>query len=499
MNIVVTSEQMKIAERYMIEELGLPSLVLMEKAAEKVFELSRKVMEDMASDSKKICVLCGGGNNGGDGLAVARMMHQKGIDVTVCVVGNESHCTEEFVLQKSIFEKLGGKIVAEPDYSANLFIDAMLGIGISGEVRGRYSDVINRLNEVHSADGRTVISIDIPSGLNADNGLVMGCAVDADYTYCLGYHKTGLLLNEGQAHTGKLLIDNIGIEPPTEYSAKEYELEDIKEIFPPRKIISNKSTYGKVTIIAGSEGMPGAACLASKAALTAGVGMVKLLTDNSVIPLIVSSIPEVMVDRYNNRDSIITAIDWCDALLIGPGLGRSKEAEELFIYVMENCKKPIVIDADGLYHLSSHLDLLAGREKNSTILTPHPGEFNRLFGTEKEERKHQNIGFLKELSCKYNATILAKDHNSLITDGDSISINTFGTDALATAGTGDVLAGIVLAELVNTKSTAMSCIIGAAVHGLAGTAAADKTNDYAVSASDVLSSIPEAVRHIKNK
>lgn len=517
MNIAVTSQEMKKAEGYMIDRLGLPSLVLMEKAAEKVFEAVQSLPDK--TPHPVVSVLCGCGNNGGDGLAVARIMHQKGIDVSVCIIGDESRATDEFKLQKSIFEKLGGKIDINPLYRCDLIIDAMLGIGIKGEVRSPYRETIIELNSYHNlsennAQVPAVISVDIPSGLDADKGFAAGCAVNADVTVCLGCIKTGLLLNEGPLYAGKVLRDDIGINPPSDFSALVPETDDIKLIFPKRTILSNKSTYGKVAIIAGSEGMPGAAVLATKASMTSGVGMSRLLTDPSILPTIVSTMPEVMTDSYScitpgtddkstlNTRSIDSAIDWCDALLIGPGLGRSSQAEELFLYVMEKCNKPMVIDADGLFHLSVHMDLLKNRQKNTTIVTPHPGEFCRLFGTVPGDKKHQDIEFVKALSAKNNITILAKDCSSIITDGENVYINTFGTDALATAGTGDVLAGIVLTMLVNciknngsetSCSLVNACITGAALHGLSGIKASAKTNEYAVTASDVASCIPEAV------
>lgn len=494
MNIAVTSHQMKIAESYMIDDLGLPSLVLMEKAAEKVAKL--------CENHPTVCVLCGCGNNGGDGIAVARILHQKGINVSVCIIGDESRATEEFLLQKSIYSRLNGSIISEPDYSASLIVDAMLGIGIKGEVRGRYKDVILALNEQHAINKNTIISIDIPSGLNADDGTVFNTpadanplcpvAVKADCTVCLGYIKTGLLLNDGPNHTGKLMCEDIGIEPPKDYTAKIATMEDIRNLIPKRSIISNKSSYGKVTIIAGSEGMPGAALLAARAAFSSGAGMVKLLTDKSVIPTIVAAMPEVMVDDYNNQDAVRKSIDWCGSLLIGPGLGRSKATEELFVHVMEYCEKPMVIDADGLNILSSHMDCLKNRTA-ATVLTPHPGEFQRLFNTSKEDRKHRDIDFLRGLARKYKITILAKDHNSLITDGELVFINTFGTDALATAGTGDVLAGTVLTMLINSDNPTTACVLASAIHGLSGQISAEESNAYAVTASDVARNIPRAV------
>lgn len=502
MNALVTSEQMKIAERYMINELGLPAIVLMEKAAERVFEVACSFC-DVFAEGARVSVLCGCGNNGGDGLAVARMMHQRGVDVSVCIIGDENHATDEFILQKSIYEKLGGVIEEEPDYEATLIVDALLGIGIKGTVRGRYFEVIDELNATHKEIKNTVVSIDIPSGISADTGDALGIAVNSDITVCLGCDKVGLLLKDGPACAGQVITYDIGIEPPAECEAMKMEYDDIASIMPGRIPNSNKSTYGKITIVAGSKGMPGAAVLSTRASLTAGVGMVKLLTDESVIPTIVDIMPEVMVDTYSGFDAIDAAIDWCDCVLIGPGLGRDQPAEDVFLYVMKTvkeCAKPIVIDADGLYHLSSHMELLSERGRGTIILTPHPGEFSRLFGTEIREGKHQDLAFLKENAAKYNVTILAKDYTSIITScglyENCAYISTFGTDALATAGTGDVLAGLVVTMLVNTDNPVDACLIGSCIHGLSGALASEESNDYAVTASDVVKNVPYAINSI---
>lgn len=517
MDIIVTAEQMKMAERYMIEELGQPSVVLMEKAAERVFEVACSLCEDIFDEDFLVTVLCGCGNNGGDGMAVARMMHQRGINVCACIIGDEDRSTEEFRLQKKIYVGLGGELSETPEYESDLVIDAMLGIGVKGSVRDELSEIIDELNATHNDIGNVVVSIDIPSGLNADTGVVMGSAVYADYTVCLGCYKAGILLNDGPSHCGQYINYDIGIEPPSECVALRPDYDDIYSLIPRRYEQSNKSTYGKVAIIAGSHGMPGAAVLSTRAALASGVGMVKLLTDESLVPMFADILPEVMVDSYCvggyydsdcdysdvNCEAIDEAIEWCDAILIGPGLGRDSLAEDVFLHVMDcsnKCGKPIVIDADGLYHLSAHMNTLRDRKGISTILTPHPGEFARLFGTEIIEGKHQDIDFLKSLAREYNVTLLAKDYTSIVaadtTYSNAVFINTFGTNALATAGTGDVLAGLTLTMLVNIENAAEACLVSNAIHGLAGILASEDTNDRAVTASDVVCNIPEAINKI---
>lgn len=496
MNFLVTAEQMKAAEHYMIDEVGIPSLVLMEKAAERVCEAIYVMRDVFFKKDEKITVLCGCGNNGGDGFAVARILKQKGFDVKVYIVGDVTRATPEFTIQKSIYEKLGGKIAKRPDYDVSLVVDAMIGIGISREVEGLYRDTIIHLNKARDGERFYIMSIDVPSGLNSDNGVVMGNCVRADFTVSLGYYKCGLYLNDGPEYAGEIVCDDIGIEKPTDFSAVEFELDEIAKFMPERFVRSNKSTYGKLLIVAGNEGMPGAAVLATRAAQMTGVGMVKLLTHASLIKDIVDSMPEVMIDSYSKPNSIDVSCAWCKGVLIGPGLGRDEKAEEIFLYIMEHCDKPMIIDADGLYHLSHHMSLLKRRRGKVTILTPHPGEFAMLFGTQIEDGKHQDIKFVREKAAKHGVVIVAKDHSTIVTDSSLTLINTTGTDALATAGTGDVLAGIIAAMMLNVEEGLDAALIGAALHGLAGNLASKETNDWSVTASDVICFIPDAIDEI---
>lgn len=493
MNIIVSAKQMKNAERYMMAEVGMPSVVLMEKAADRIFEAVSIIADDIEGYNGRVLVLCGPGNNGGDGLAVARILKQHGHDVSVCIVGDEDRMTPECLLQKQMYENLGGVFEVMPDFDADIVIDAMLGIGISRNVEDDYATTIDELNDYHENEGVTVISVDIPSGLNADTGTVMGRCVTADYTVCLGYIKSGLYLNNGPDCCGVVMCNDIGIETPKDFCAVEFDEEDIMTFLPKRKESSNKSTYGKLMIIAGSDGMQGAAVLSTRAAFNSGIGMVKLLTDKAIIPHMLDILPEAMVDTYYSETVVRTTFDWADVVLIGPGLGRDAVAEDLFVFVMEKCKKPIVVDADGLYHLSNHMDILEKRRDMITILTPHPGEFARLFDITVADKKHQDLDFLKTMSKEYGVTIVAKDHHTIITGERYSVINTTGTNALATAGTGDVLAGIVSTMLVNTGEALDAGSIGCAIHGLAGQIASSKLNDYSVTASDVVNAIPEVM------
>lgn len=493
MNVIVTAEQMKAAEQYMINEVGMPAIVLMEKAADRIAEEILDLCERGMVQDNSVTVLCGCGNNGGDGMAVARILKHRDMNVGVYIVGNEEKATEEFHMQKDMFVNLGGHILDSPDYDAGLVIDAIFGIGLSRNIDGKYLEVINKLNEVKENNGTTIVSIDIPSGLNADTGKIMGTCVKADYTICLGYTKAGIYLNDGPDFTGEVSCHDIGIEYPKEYIAVDMEPKDVRNFMPKRWANSNKSSYGKVTIIAGSAGMPGAAVLASRAALLSGAGMVRLLTDELVIPQVVDAMPEVMIGTYNDRKAVSAALEWSDAILIGPGLGREMASEELFLYVMDNCDKPMVIDADGLFHLVNYMDILGRRRSVSTILTPHPGEFARLFKTGILKKKNQDIEYVKSLAKEYGVIILAKDHHSVITDGDLAVINTYGTDALATAGTGDVLAGLALTMMVNMDDDLDAAALASIIHGIAGRLAEEDANAYSVTASDVANHLPEAI------
>ncbi|MCR5799931.1 MAG: NAD(P)H-hydrate dehydratase [Lachnospiraceae bacterium] len=504
-----TAAEMKSIEKYTIEKVGIPSLVLMEKAAEAV---SRVICAEAGKYSVygkyskvRVIVLCGTGNNGGDGMAVARILHLKGMDVSVFVVGDEAKATEEYKTQKNIYINCGGKT---PGYAeigdtekdnallaaieeADIIVDAMLGIGISGSLRKNFEYAVTMLNEKRSPVSR-VIAVDIPTGLNADDGTVGNVAVSADITVTLGRHKRGLWLGKGKVCSGQVICDDINIlcDGPAKITALEEN--DMTAMLPGRVKDSNKSTYGKLLVVAGSDNMPGASLLCSRAAMKAGVGMVKLFTSATAAKTVIAAMPEIMTSDYDKED-VSAAFDWSDALVIGPGLGRDTKAAGIFEKVYRDYTKPLIIDADGLYHLRGYLEKGIKRS-GVTIVTPHPKEFANLFGSPPEDKCNSSPEYVADKAREYGLIIVAKDSSVIISDGKDTCVNISGTNALSTAGTGDVLAGLTAALLLNTENAYDACRLATLIHGLAGQKAAEKLGDYGVTASDVIDEIVEVMK-----
>jgi len=497
-----TAAEMKSIEKYTIEKVGIPSLVLMEKAAEAV---SRVICAEAGKYSiygkhskARVIILCGTGNNGGDGMAVARILHLKGMDVSVLVIGDEAKATEEYKTQKNIYINCGGNI---PVYAndalttaieeADIIVDAMLGIGISGPLRKNFEYTVTMLNEKRSTGSR-VIAVDIPTGLNADDGTVGNVAVSADITVTLGRHKRGLWLGKGKVYSGQVICDDIDILSDSPALLTALEENDMTAMMPERVKDSNKSTYGKLLIVAGSDNMPGASLLCSRAAMKAGVGMVKLFTSATAAKTVIAAMPEIMTSDYDKED-VSSAFDWSDAVVIGPGLGRDTKAAAVFDKVYRDHTKPLIIDADGLYHLRGYLEKGIKRS-GITIVTPHPKEFADLFDTALEDKCNSSPGFVADKAREYGLIIVAKDSSVIISDGKDTCINISGTNALSTAGTGDVLAGLTAALLLNMESAYDACRLATFIHGLAGQKAAEKLGDYGVTASDVIDEIIEVMK-----
>lgn len=485
-----TSSLIKYYENNTIEKIGVPSVVLMERAAIFVYEAIIK------ANPSSVLIVCGSGNNGGDGLAIARMLKQNSINVNVLYAGDLNKASELNKLQFSIYKNLGGIILDDiPNMQYDMIVDAIFGIGLSRDVKDKYNRFIDYINECKDRYGTRIYGVDIPSGIDSDTGCVRGNAVKCEITYTFGRAKTGLLLCDGPEYTGNLVICNIGIEFD-ESNTKCLEISDIKYLMPYRKDRSNKGTFGKVLIIAGCDDMPGAAFLSSKSAFVSGCGMVKLLTTTKAKEYIFNNLYECMVeditqDNFNLDDSL----NWADVVLIGPGLSQSNNAIRLFDEVIKKCSKPLIIDADGLNILSSNLDaLIARKEKGlTTILTPHPGEFKRLFKDYNNIDSYQNIDVCMEIAAKYGIILVSKDAKTIITDGKSVFINDSGSNAMATAGSGDVLSGMIASLAFNSSDKLLGAALAVFIHGLAGENASNKKNNYSVIASDIIDGIEKVI------
>jgi NAD(P)H-hydrate epimerase len=479
MKYILTADEMMKCDKNTIEKIKLPAEVLMERAALAVYN---EIKELGVTD---VFIMAGTGNNGGDGLALARLLREDDMNVTVCIAGDEGKATKQWTLEKSILDSFDVNYSTYIDRNYDVYVDALFGIGLKRPVEGVYRELIEDCNK------RTGIkvAVDIPSGVNPDDGRIMGCAFKADITVTFGYAKRGHMLYPGCFNTGKLVIADVGIRWRDE-SAPEmfYYDEPLSALLPERIACGNKGTFGKVLMIAGSLNMAGAAVLAAKACYHSGAGMVKVLspTDNRII--IQSAVPEALLGTY---DDIIQSEKWADVIAIGPGLGKQSEALDILKKVVTYSRKPLVIDADALNLLSENRELLdklskQGKSGRQIVLTPHVAELSRLIDTDIEELKKSLWYYGLKAADSLNAVVAVKDARTFVcAPGKPVCLNIRGNSGMATAGSGDVLTGCVSGLLAQNNNAYEAASVAVYAAAIAGEDAAASTSEYAVTALDI--------------
>lgn len=497
----VSSSLMKKLDQNTIFRMGIPSLVLMERAALKtVDEIEKKISKQKASE--KILCVCGSGNNGGDGIAAARILFLHGYRTELLLAGNSDHMTEETKAQLSVALNYGVPVVNNPDfYEYTTIVDAIFGIGLARPIEGEYKALIQKLNQTKAWK----VSADIPSGVSTDTGEILGTAFQADLTVTYGFLKKGLCLYPGKKFAGKVSVADIGIysEPSLMEHKRALQDEDLK-LIPQRDPQGNKGTFGKVLAVAGSAGMCGAAYLCGAAAFASGAGMVRILTEEpNRIPLQVS-LPEAIIDCGEDEAAFDKVFQWCDVLIIGPGLGCSEKSRKKVQWFLEKAyflKKPVILDADGLNLLSKNpkwKKYLSGH----VVVTPHIGEMSRLTGKTVKEIQ----GDREKAACQYAASTgvicVLKDACTVTANptGD-VWFNLSGNPGMAAAGSGDVLSGILSGmfcmyqnQNMDLELAARTAALGVFIHGMAGDLAAEEKGRYGMKAGDL---IPATARVIK--
>lgn len=493
MRYVISGTDFKQVDKYTIDTVGIPSLVLMERAALSVAEEVIKC----TNHTERITAVCGIGNNGADGVAAARILCNRGYDTCVYFIGSMEKATEEFKKQISIYEIMGGRVLEyNGEIQGDVIIDAIFGIGLSRNVEGKYKDVIECINGLE----KKVFAVDIPSGVNADTGKIMGECVRADVTVTFGMKKLGHIFYPGADYSGKVVVSEIGF-PEVSYCNLEhfYILEnDDFTMIPKRENASNKGTYGKVLVVAGNDDMSGAAFMCAKSCLRMGAGMVKVFTTKGNENLIKTMLPEAMVSIYNEHDykeKLQNNIEWCDVAIVGPGMGMGKLQNDIVRETL-NAQIPTVIDADGINCLSMEQSLRDELHKN-VVITPHIGEMARFTGISVNDIKNDLISIAKEYAKKYNITIVLKDARTIISNGKKVYINTNGNNGMSTAGSGDVLAGIIGAFLARKVNTVEAGAVGVYVHGMAGDMAAKKISKTALIATDIIEELTDITKIIE--
>ncbi|NLZ81845.1 MAG: NAD(P)H-hydrate dehydratase [Clostridiales bacterium] len=494
MQYLVSGTKMKEIDKITILEIGIPSMVLMERAALFV----SKEVEDKTSSSDRILCLCGIGNNGADGIAAARILSTKGRKVDVCVLGDSRKATEEWKSQFEVIKKMNIPVINIIDNftvvdktflrSYNFIIDAIYGIGINRPLEGVYKSTIDVINE----SGIYVIAVDIPSGINADTGKVMGTGIVADQTITFGYKKIGITLYPGALYAGEIKVCDIGFLKQTlnkvGAEAFTYEESDLAKI-PRRDPYGNKGTFGKVLVIAGSKNMSGAAYFAGKAAYKMGAGLVGILSSEVNRAILQTKLPEAILTTYEGNELLeehTKAIEWADVIIIGPGLGKSNMAKELVTYVLKDTNVPLVIDADGLNIISENTKLKESLS-NRCIITPHLGEMTRLAGLTIDEIRLDIVDCARTYASQNNIVCVLKDARTIVASQErQMYINTNGNSGMATGGSGDVLTGIIAGLLAMGLECFTAASLGVFIHGLAGDKAKEVKGEYGMMASDIL-------------
>lgn len=491
MKYLPTGQQMRDADLYTINNIGIPSMVLMERAALKVVEIIEE-----RYDFSKVLVLCGSGNNGGDGYAAARLLHLKGYDVEICFVGNENSRSEENQKQKAIADYYQIPTVTsikEKEY--NVIIDAIFGTGLKRAIEGHYYDVILQANQKKAIK----VAIDIPSGVHDSTGKIMGIAFEADITVAIAFIKRGLILHPGAQYTGKILVGDIGITEDALTRSEEltvgYGIEDLKMKYPKRKQNSHKGSYGKVLMIVGSSGMSGAAYLSAKAAYAVGAGLVQIYTteDNRVI--LQQLLPEAIVKTYGKYDELELRelLSWADVVGIGCGLGKSETSVSIVKQTISEAKCPCIVDADALNILSENEAYM----NQEIIMTPHMKEMSRLLHCTVSDLSENRFEYLKRFVTEHNITCALKDARTLVQKkGEQIYLNLSGNAAMAKGGAGDVLTGIITGIAGQNIDCYTAACLGVYLHGLAGDYAKEKKGSYSVLASDIIEGIYGILKEI---
>lgn len=500
MQLWVNAAQMKAADQYTIQKLGVPSLELMEHAAQACVQ----VLEDEKVDLSHVCVVCGSGNNGGDGFAIARILQNNRYSVETFCVGNPEHYTEETQEQMHRLQECGGKITygmpQEDSYS--VVIDAVFGVGLSRKVEGRYRQVIEQMNRMRG----TKFAVDIPSGLSATTGCILGCAFKADYTVTFQLKKIGLELSQGRTMAGRVIVPDIGIS--TDSICEDQEIvrtagKDIyRKMLPDRPEDSNKGTYGRLLVIAGSKGMAGAAYLNAHAAYMTGAGLVRIYTSSDNREILQTLLPEAIITTYEeyNKEELLSLLTWADSVCIGSGLGMSRLSEKILKTVIEYVKVPCLIDADGLNLLAENKNYLNQMAERRFVITPHMKEMSRLTGTPVEELKADRIQILKDFISRYRITCVLKDSRTLIASEEKgIRMNLTGNSAMAKAGSGDVLAGVISGWMVQEKEAEDAAELGTYIHGLSGDLAKFEKGVYSVMARDLIEYISKALMKLEEE
>ena len=509
---ILTADQMREADRRTIEDIGIPSLVLMENAGRQVVAAMESFFEDL--HDRRVAIISGKGNNGGDGFVVARTLHQRGVAVSVFVVGQVAEIKGDARINIEILGRLGLTVVEIADEGQwelhfseisehDLIVDALFGTGLKSALSGIYETVIADIN----GSGIPVVSIDVPSGMSADTPDLIGDCVDATVTVTLGAPKLPLILPPAEERSGEVVIADIGIPagviegldgPRVELLTRE----QVRTLITPRAADAHKGDFGRVLLVSGSRGKTGAAILAALGALKSGAGLVTVAVPRSVLPIVAAHAPEYMTEgleetvegtvHFAAAESVLSLP--ADVMAIGPGLGRGEGVTTFVRELLDKSETPLVLDADALNAFADEPAALVGREGRDLIITPHPGEMARLVGCTIDDVQADRLGIARDFATAHRVYVVLKGHRTIVATPDGkVFVNPTGSPGMATGGTGDVLAGMLAAWLAQLLDAEAACRLAVYVHGAAGELADADQGEVAMTAGDLVLHISDAI------
>lgn len=509
---VLNASQMREADQYVINEIGIPSLVLMENAGRQVVSAMEAAFDDLAE--MRVAILAGRGNNGGDGFVVARTLLQRGVDVSVFLVGRVAEVRGDARTNLEILGRLGLTVVEignEQEWelhfsdisTCDVLVDALFGTGLREPLGGMLSTIVADVN----GSSLPVVAIDMPSGLSADTHELIGDAIDATMTVTLAAPKIPLVLPPGERHCGDLVIADIGIphEVINRIEGPVVELltrEAMRELVQPRAADAHKGDYGRVLIVAGSLGKTGAAHLAAMGALRSGAGLVTVATPRSALPIVAALGAEYMTEPLaEDPEGRVTAEAaervmelTADVIAVGPGLGQGPGPKAFVTALLERAGVPLVFDADALNAFAGDAGGLRGRDGLDVIITPHPGEMARLVGVSVEEIQRKRIDAARDFASGHHLHVVLKGHRTVVASPDGrVGINLTGNPGMASGGTGDVLTGMVAAWFAQLLDADAACRLAVYLHGLAGDLSEADEGEQAMTAGDILAHLGDAV------
>jgi len=515
---VVTGFEMQALDKKVIEGIGVPAEVLMERAGLGVAENIKKYYPP--EFYQRVIILCGPGNNGGDGMVCARHLKDFGYKVFVLLLADKDRYKGEALINLNILKKLNFPTfrISSVEELQNLLklekphilVDALFGTGLKRPIEGFYKEVIEKINEYKEKESAKIVSVDISSGVCSNTGQILGIAVKADLTVTFELIKIGHISYPGKAYTGKLEIVPIGF--PKDIIEKESKRDYIdwewaKKVFKPRVGYTHKGTFGHVLILGGSRGKSGAGLLAALGALKGGAGLVTLASTISLQKIYCSILPEILTlglpensygeVSFESLEEILNACKRKSVLVIGPGLGLSEEMKKLFFTLLEKLDIPVVIDADGLTLLSENPSVLKNY-KIPKVLTPHPGEASRLLKISKDEILKDRLKIAKELANLTDSIVVLKGPHTIISSPDNEAISSIDEPGLSQGGTGDVLSGLIGAFIAQKYPPFLATALAVFLHGEAGKYLSKEKGPFGYTATEVANAVPLILKKLSS-